>query len=839
MARPHNFMDNYGRPDFKLPYRWNDDTPLSLPLGPKSVFATSPYMIGVIDIRWDNPSIYAENNGLQVLGVNIYRAYDSPEATYTQLNTSPVGALYYRDQTKEVLVSSEDPVAGGRFIAGTNATGDWIIHTYNKPIIIPSTNGEIAQHPKHVVVRVKPTAIDSFQTVPAWRVVGETGEVYLINRKVYNHATNRCDDPILPILSQGGAVTVSYTYINGWIQTDINRKIYYKATTVALDPETNKIIETPMNQVEAVSLYDMERIDWIWAEAIRRNRWILEQAGERVKVFIRKWAGERCPCWDEQYKQAKNDDPLCFPAGTNVSMENGAIKTIENVTVGDSVLTVDGIKSSVLKTMQRQYHGDLISINTIGKLPFSCTPEHPILVIPKEECFCVRYKKTYNVNKCVPMGKRKCREGKTICEKTMTPVWKEAKELKVGDYVLVPTIPEGSVSVGQDKSFLMGVYLAEGSVSMNGWGTKKNRIRFALSSSERFFADKIKDTFYRVYGSKLHETISSKGTGLELYGYSCEAALELLSNCGSDSHNKKISSVIMSAKKDDLRNLLVGYIMGDGCINSRKGYKTSTVSKDLAYQIQLIYAKLGMPSVLNKFYHTEKREGWGNGHWYYINEVPSCEAEKLKLLYNKEVSHNVKKKQHKVLNFGQYIGYPIESIRSQEYSGIVYNMEVDRNNTYLVENCIVHNCYGTGIIGGFEGPYELLIAPPETEKTVQLMDMGLHVNYDWNTFCGPYPLLNDRDFIVRQNNDRYSIAHVNPQGARGAIFQQHFMLAPLDQHDIRYKVPINGGLTVLPSWNAYRTDRPTDASPTIPDKPEVPEQYQLHGRTVTFESIVS
>ena len=102
MARPHNFMDNYGRPDFKLPYRWNDDTPMSLPLGPKSVFATSPYMIGVIDIRWDNPSIYAENNGLQVLEINIYRAYDSPEAPYTQLNPSPVGALYYRDQTKEV-----------------------------------------------------------------------------------------------------------------------------------------------------------------------------------------------------------------------------------------------------------------------------------------------------------------------------------------------------------------------------------------------------------------------------------------------------------------------------------------------------------------------------------------------------------------------------------------------------------------------------------------------------------------------------------------------------------------------------------------------------------------
>jgi hypothetical protein len=457
MARPHNFLDNYGRPEFKLPYRWNDDTPLSLPLGPKSVHATSPYLIGAIDIRWDNPTGYAEHNGLQVLGVNVYRSYDSPEGQYTLLNPSPIGALYYRDQTREITVTAEDPIAGGRFIAGTNATGDWIIHTYHKPIIIPGTNGEVAENYKHVVVSIKPTSSDDFQIVPAWKVVGETGEVYLINRKVYNHTTNRIDDPVLPILSQGGEVRISYTYIDGWVQTDINRKIYYKVTTVALDPDTSNIIETPMNQVDAVSLYDMEKIDWIWAEAIRRNRWILEQGGERVKVFIRKWAGEKCICWDEQYQISKNDCTLC---------------------------------------------------------------------------------------------------------------------------------------------------------------------------------------------------------------------------------------------------------------------------------------------------------------------------------------------------------------------------------------------YGTSRVGGYEGPYDIIVAPPETEKTVQLMDMGLHVNYDWNSWTGPYPLLNDRDFVVRQNNDRYTIAHVNPQGARGAIFQQHFTLAPLDQHDVRYLVPINGGISTPVAWNAFREGRLSDASPTIPQKPEIPDQYRLTGRTVTFENIV-
>ncbi len=459
--RYHSFNYNYGRPDFKLPYRsgLNDDLPLTLPIAPKNAHVTSPYLIGVIDIRWDNPNAYAENNGINVLGVNVYKAYDSPEASYTRINTVPIGALYCRDQTSEVYVNQEDPMVGGRLITGTNATGDWVAHTYYKPIIIPGTNGEVAENSKHVVVEVKKTALDTFQTVPAFKVVGETGEVFLINRKIYNSKNNTFEAPVLPDLNAGGEVRISYTYIDNHIQTNIDRKIYYKVTTVAECPDTHGLIETPLSEVEAVSLYDIEKIDYIWAEAIRRNRWILEQGGERVKVFIRKWSGIRCPvCWSEEYQQGRED----------------------------------------------------------------------------------------------------------------------------------------------------------------------------------------------------------------------------------------------------------------------------------------------------------------------------CQ-----------------------------------------------------------------NCYGTGYAGGYEGPISIIIAPPESEKTVQLMDVGLHLTYDFNTWTSPYPLLNDRDFLVRQNNYRLSIAHVNPQGSRGAIYQQHFMVSPLDTKDIRYRVPINGGEFTTPeAWDAYRKSKPSDASPVIPQKPEIPDQYRKTGKTVSFENLM-
>jgi hypothetical protein len=199
----------------------------------------------------------------------------------------------------------------------------------------------------------------------------------------------------------------------------------------------------------------------------------------------------------------------------------------------------------------------------------------------------------------------------------------------------------------------------------------------------------------------------------------------------------------------------------------------------------------------------------------------------------------MKKTQCRILDIGDYYAYPVKGIQTRQYEGTVYNFEVKKDHSYLVGNVAVHNCYGTGYVSGYEGPYDIIVAPPETEKTVELQDIGLHVNYDWASWTGPYPLLNDRDFVVRQNNDRFSVGHVNYQGSRGAIYQQHFSMSPLDQKDPRYQVPIDGGIAAVPSaWNAYREQQPTDASPTMPNHPGIPDQYEYTGRTVTFENIV-
>lgn len=445
-----------GRPEYALPYRSNSDAPLTIPLAPKNFFITSPYLIGVIDIRWDNPTLYAENNDVDILGVNVYRSYNNPVGPYTKLNDSPIGILYYRDKTKEVRVFQEDALPN--LIKGTTPDNDWVVYTLNKPIVQPGSNGNISNNYRDIIVEIDNGDGNGFITVPAFKVFGEPGLIFLINKKIYNSEKNIFEDPRLPNPPFGG-IRVTYSYVSSLIATDIGRKIFYKVTTVAQNPDTGDITETPLTEVQAKGLEDMEEVDWIWAEAIRRNRWILEQQGERVKVFIRRWFGVRCACWDDQYKRARTDCPDCF---------------------------------------------------------------------------------------------------------------------------------------------------------------------------------------------------------------------------------------------------------------------------------------------------------------------------------------------------------------------------------------------GTGYEGGFDGPFDIIVAPPESEKTIELLDMGLHISYEWLTWTGPFPLLTDRDFIVRQNGDRFSIARINPQGSRGAIYQQHFNLAYLTTGDVRYTVPITGGETTPPaSWDAFRHPKPTDASPVIPVKITIPAQFLKKGRTVVFENIVS
>jgi hypothetical protein len=170
------------------------------------------------------------------------------------------------------------------------------------------------------------------------------------------------------------------------------------------------------------------------------------------------------------------------------------------------------------------------------------------------------------------------------------------------------------------------------------------------------------------------------------------------------------------------------------------------------------------------------------------------------------------------------------------YCGPVFNLEVEGDPTYVVNGgIVVHNCFGVGVVGGYEGPYPILIAPDDAEVAIRQKETGRVQEHTYEVWTGPTPLLSHRDFIMKVNGDRYSIGPVRMPSNRGNILQQHFSISSFDDKDHRYKVPV--GNPVKYSAVQFVPSGPEHAaSQEVTNNPNVGDERELKGRTLAWKN---
>ena len=609
----------------------------------------------------------------------------------------------------------------------------------------------------------------------------------------------------------------------------------------------------------------------------------MDQAGERVKVFTRRWMGELCPEYQDAFGQSHNDCHTCFPAGTPIRTSNGW-EDIEKIKMGDYVLSGDGLYHKVLKNFENDFKGDLISIYpTISTRPILATPDHPYFVLrgnhKKKKCGpnCNKFIEegdgfpTGNPNvRQLPggrwwaraqMGGLRNKGRKTLGtfstkEEAVNAVydfrlknykqghilqWDKSENLQEGDWLVSQwfkgtqditeiAIPEQYLTrsnfgpellgpqkfiVDEDFLWMVGLYIAEGSS-----GTRC--INFSLHLKEKEYQNRLIKIFKNYGYNPVISKAKAKGLGVNVIVSSSILAEWFPQWLGTKCDKKQIPNEFMYLPGNKIQALIQGIYDGDG---SKRGHEIGQTSEYLAMQlVELLHR---------------------------INEQPLIRQQKAKSLTPKgnkrKIAYCVNWAEHGFdhssrkgrWDFKGDLLSKIKKISKVPFSGKVYNLEIEDDHSYIVNGVVVHNCFGTNYVGGYSGPYDMVIAPPEAEKMIELMDMGLHINYSFETWTGPFPMLNERDIIIRQNNERYIVGPVNYQGSRGAIYQQHFTIAYVDEGDIRYQVGISGGETSVPaSTDLYR--QPTllsPASPVIPVKPTIAQERLIKGRTVCFENI--
>lgn len=295
-------------PRDRYPHILEQDHPC-LPHPPLNISCYVPEK-STIDIRWTCPGQIAANTKFDILGVNIYRSFDSEYGPWFRINTAPVGSTFWRDKTQVVLALQENVSSSFvKYGPETDPEGKYIFNTKFKPIIIYPSIG--VANCTDLNVQVTVNGIHS----PVERIWASDGAVELRNYPYYDVASQKPVGPVLP-QSSTDIVLATYKYITNEVKTNLAGRVFYRITTVAYDANSQQLIETPLERAAKTNNREIEKLDYIWAEAIRRQHWILYQGGERVKVFIRKTVGPVCGCYIETHGQPKADCPVCY--GTKI-----------------------------------------------------------------------------------------------------------------------------------------------------------------------------------------------------------------------------------------------------------------------------------------------------------------------------------------------------------------------------------------------------------------------------------------------------------------------------------------------------------------------------------------
>ncbi len=267
------------------------------------------------------------NTQWDIVGVNIYRSDNGERGPYIRVNRFPIGSLFYRDLTDNTFIENEVVRWDGSWLSKGDAPNSyrWTFRTVFFPVVKPNETPPIYQNarlvaipansPSDIILRVDGVVI------PVSDVYGPTGEITLINQPTWDIAQEKVIPPVIP--TETSAVTISYRYAANQVQSTLDRttQSFYRVTTVALDSsKPSGYAETPLGYSPPVSVSQVETIDYIWREAVRRNLWILQQGGERVKLFKRKVSGIPCPCRIEERtleygKQPSNRCTTCLGSG--------------------------------------------------------------------------------------------------------------------------------------------------------------------------------------------------------------------------------------------------------------------------------------------------------------------------------------------------------------------------------------------------------------------------------------------------------------------------------------------------------------------------------------------
>ena len=243
------------------------------------------------------------------------------------------------------------------------------------------------------------------------------------------------------------------------------------------------------------------------------------------------------------------------------------------------------------------------------------------------------------------------------------PVWKPVKDIKRDDFLGMVINTRSRIPKFSFENKINAESNTENMI------LDKNNQWFMLG----FFMGEYRDRDSLDHILTLSEDITKQNDCSNFLMYS------ILKQFGELSSEKRIPEWVQDAPHEYIKDFLNGYMKVTGFTQDTNDYNIKSMSQDFAYGIQRLFLKVG--------------------------HVFSVDITKDNGYVLKPVART---KDTKTFFEDGYVWFPIEDINKKIVDNeTVYNFEVDVDNSYVVDNTVVHNCQSFSIAGnknGFECP---------------------------------------------------------------------------------------------------------------------------------------
>ncbi len=371
----------------------------------------------------------------------------------------------------------------------------------------------------------------------------------------------------------------------------------------------------------------------------------------------------------------------CLLPDTMIKTIDG-YKKIKDIKLGDMVLTHLGNYKKVTNICVKDFDGDIYKVKFKGQVELDITYNHPIYIA--SENYSRSNQKPLNYNKYEKRNwvlpgdikkKHRCVNIEdSIPESNNECVnWFElfSKSINLSE----KNIKTKQIKFDENFAKFLGLFLADG----NCYKPNKTsyRISITFNKNDTELISEIKEILNN-WNIKWHDRYQNKNG--YIISFNNRTFYELLIFCYDKESKEKVLPFYYKKLGENIKYILEYWLKGDGWLCKRSGRKEHRIGCSTSLQLALSMRDMALSLGKHSLVNENKRKRYGkvnkNQYWVTIYE-DRPKSSSLKKISNFEYSSVLEKHQ------------------KYKYTGVVYNLEVEDDNSYIANGIVVHNCVMT------------------------------------------------------------------------------------------------------------------------------------------------